>query len=531
MGNVLQNCPPSGVLFSSINLSNPAGTCQEIIKYIAVGGINNNTTAIESQQHKYATSSDGITWNGKGKGVFQFNAYSIAIGKDNLGNNLWVSVGAGINDTIASSINGTQWTARGKVISNSGRKVKFGRDETNKFLWVAVGVGTSHTIASSSDGTTWTGRGKIFATGYGVEYDKLNSLWVAVGESLASQLPRFSIATSTDGTTWTGRYGLVTNDVQFMRICYDVAVGYRGGLATWVAVGRKGAQDKCVLRSDDGINWSSDNNTSFISYASGVAYNDSNLWVVVGDNGYATSWNRQTWTSYTNTLNNYSKIIYGDNLWIAVNENNTTNTNSIATSTNATEWTFRDSKIVATKGIMYNFLPPVVSRQFTLSVREGRVNRDNNTIIFFSDSIQKYLLPPSYNFFNSTYGEPIRKIGIIFKNNTNTTDSSYFDDNYKYSSLNYLTSKYYLSIVFSFTYGSSVMTTHYQFGNNIIASNNTESIISINKIITDNFTSVNPQFIKDITYSFYLTINNNDTPIQEIYDVDVNYYLTMNFYL
>ena len=528
MGNVLQNCPPSGVLFSSINLSNPAGTCQEIIKYIAVGGIN-NTTAIESQQHKYATSSDGITWNGKGRGVFQYYAYSVAIGKDNLGNNLWVSVGVGVNDTIASSINGTQWTARGRAFSNYGLKVKFGRDETNKFLWVAVGNGT-HSITTSTNGTQWTGRGNtIFNAGYGVEYDKLNSLWVAVGESLASQPfnSKFSIATSTNGTQWTGSLQINT-----INIGYDVAFGKNAyGLPLWVVVGRKGLfGTTCAYANDSSASswWSF---KLFNSYGSGVAYNGSNLWVAVGDNGYATSSNGQTWTSYTNTLVNYSKIIYGDNLWIAVNENNTTNTNSIATSTNATEWTFRNSNILATRGIMYNFLPPVVSQQFTLSVKNGRVNRDNNTIFSSSDSIQKFLPPPSYNFFNSTFGEPIRKIGIVFKNNTNTTDSSYFDDNYKYSSLNYLTSKYYLSIVFSFTYGSSVMTTHYQFGNNIIASNNTESIISINKIITDNFTSVNPQFIKDITYSFYLTINNNDTPIDDIYNVDVNYYLTMNFYL
>jgi hypothetical protein len=71
------------------------------------------------------------------------------------------------------------------------------------------------------------------------------------------------------------------------------------------------------------------------------------------------------------------------------------------------------------------------------------------------------------------------------------------------------------------------MSITYQFGNNIIASNVTESIIPINKIITDNFTTTNPQFIKNITYSFYLAIN-NDTPIEYI---DANYYLTMNFYL
>jgi hypothetical protein len=44
-----------------------------------------------------------------------------------------------------------------------------------------------------------------------------------------------------------------------------------------------------------------------------------------------------------------------------------------------------------------------------------------------------------------------------------------------------------------------------------------------------NFTSANPQFIKNITYSFYMVIN-NDTPKERIVD-DVNYYLTMNFYL
>jgi hypothetical protein len=405
MGNVLQNCSPDGIPLSDINLNNPTSMC--LIKYIAVGGINNLSANI-IDQHKYATSSDGITWNGKGKGVFHYYAYSVAIGKDNLGNNLWVSVGTGISNTIASSIDGNTWTERGRAFSNYGKKVKFGRDGTNNFLWVAVGIGTN-TISTSTNGTTWTGRGStIFYMGNGIDYDKVNNLWIAVGDPSTLQ-PfnlQFSIATSTNGTQWTGSLQRNTMDVG-----NDVALGKDGNRnLLWVAVGRKGLFGSTYVYSNDGNNWFSGTNL-FKSYGSGVAYNGSNLWVAVGDNGYATSSNGQTWTSYTNTLVNYNQIIYGDNLWIAVNGSNTTNKESIATSTNGTVWNVRDSNIISTRGIMYNFLPPVVSSEITLTVSGGSKN-SNNTITLLNDSITTNTFITT---FNKTYGEPIRKIGIIFK--------------------------------------------------------------------------------------------------------------------
>jgi hypothetical protein len=521
MGNVLTNCPNTGVKFSNISFNDPSGTCPAPVKYIAVGGINNSSADV-SLQHKYATSSDGFTWIGKGKGVLEYYAYSIAIGKDDMAKDLLVSVGAGISNRIASSTDGgNTWTGRGNAINNYGAKVKFGRNEFNKFLWVAVGAGTN-TIATSTNGTTWsgiTGSSNILNTGYGLEYDKSNKLWVAVGQS-----PNFVIATSKNGREWTGRYG---KDFGSMSICYDVAFG-KNRYPSWVAVGQKGFLDNAVIISYDGTMWTSDFVTPISAICKGVAFNnDSKVWVVVASNGYITSTNGQTWTTINNVLSGYSKIIYENNLWIAVNDANTIN--SIATSTDATStnWTVRDSKIVSVRGIMYNFLPPVVSLQLQLLPSAYRkIIENTNMLTITTDNIPNAIIDT----FDSTNGEPIRKIGIIFKNKTNTTDSSYFDDNYQYSLFNYLNSKYYLSMSLEITYGNSIMSTWYQFGNNIIASNVNESIISINKTITDNFTTSNPIFIKKINYSFYLTGNNN-TPVVEILNNSTILYLTMNFYL
>ena len=62
-------------------------------------------------------------------------------------NTLWVAVGSGGGNTIATSTDGITWAGRGATVFNAvGRGVAYGNN-----LWVAVGYGEGNTIATSTD--------------------------------------------------------------------------------------------------------------------------------------------------------------------------------------------------------------------------------------------------------------------------------------------------------------------------------------------------------------------------------------------
>jgi hypothetical protein len=74
-----------------------------------------------------------------------------------------------------------------------------------------------------------------------------------------------------------------------------------------------------------------------------IAYNGSNLWVAVGDQGALfTSPDAQTWTSRTSGFgsNRISSVAFGNGLWVAVGQNGT-----ITTSTDGVTWTARTSNM------------------------------------------------------------------------------------------------------------------------------------------------------------------------------------------
>jgi len=288
---------------------------------IAVGsrGESGSTSTI-------AVSQDGITWSGLGTTIFTENGYDVAWN----GSNLWVAVGNGTN-TIATSINGTDWIPRSSVnsIFSTGFGVAYGSN-----LWVAVGTGTNSIATSSTNGTNWTPLGNsIFSGGgnAGVAWNGSN-LWVAVGEGTNT------IATSPNGTDWTGLGNTILNQ--------GAGVAYGSNLNLWVAVGGGGVNK--IVTSSNGSHWtpSSSGNSIFTLVCLDVAWNGSNLWVAVGSgtNTIATSINGTHWIPSTNG-NSIFSIGYGVTwnsslqLWIAVGGG----TNTIATSTNGSTWIPRSS--------------------------------------------------------------------------------------------------------------------------------------------------------------------------------------------
>jgi hypothetical protein len=273
----------------------------------------------ENAKSTIAISQDGITWSGLGATIFTENGYDVAWN----GSNLWVAVGNGTN-TIATSINGTDWIPRSSVnsIFNTGFGVAYGSN-----LWVAVGNGTMNSIATSPNGIIWTGLGNSIFTGSGnagVAWNGFN-LWVAVGEGTNT------IATSPNGTAWTGLGNTILNQ--------GAGVAYGSNL--WIAVGGGGGNK--IVTSSNGTIWtpSSSGNSLFTLACLDVAWNGSNLWVAVGNgtNTIATSINGTDWIPSTNG-NSIFSIGHGVTwntslqLWIAVGGG----TNTVATSTNGTDW-------------------------------------------------------------------------------------------------------------------------------------------------------------------------------------------------
>ena len=353
-------------------------------------GSNNNLWIVvgaEGSGNRIASSPDGITWTVRSadSGIF-YTSNGVAFGKDGSGNNLWVAVGT--SNTIATSINGTNWVGRGAtVFTTQGWAVAYGQDGSGAGLWVAVGEG-GNTIATSTNGLNWTGRGTTIFTNFGRGVTYANNQWFAVGSG-----GNF-YATSVDGINWTGRGGstvfvgsypsvscVAYAELEHTKPTY-VAVGtgtntivgstngttwtspYPSPFTTtgysvawngmqWVAVGSGG---NTIAYSADGIRWTG-NNSTITSQANDVAYgkdgSGNRIWVSggYGGNSIATSTNGIVWTGRgaTSMINPwgiaYGKDGSGNGLWVAVGGGNT-----IATSTNGIIWTGRGATVFTSVG-------------------------------------------------------------------------------------------------------------------------------------------------------------------------------------
>jgi hypothetical protein len=142
-----------------------------------------------------ATSQNGTNWSGvatnftKGTGI-AWNGY------------IWVATGQGGNNIVFSkNIMGNTWisSATPPLFSTGANGVVW---NDAKALWVAVGSGTVNTIATSYDGNVWTGLASSPFNGnaYGISLSG-SQQFVAVGTDLIGNL----IATSVNGTSWTVR--------------------------------------------------------------------------------------------------------------------------------------------------------------------------------------------------------------------------------------------------------------------------------------------------------------------------------------
>jgi len=153
----------------------------------AATGEGGNTIAISQNGTDWTSRATSTLFSTRGTGI-AWNGF------------IWVATGHGGN-TIAYSKNvmGNAWTpAATTSLFSTGANGVVWNDSVP--MWVAVGTGSTNTIATSYDGNIWTGRGNATFTvaGYGISLTGENPpQYIAAGEG------GNSIVRSTNGINWT----------------------------------------------------------------------------------------------------------------------------------------------------------------------------------------------------------------------------------------------------------------------------------------------------------------------------------------
>ena len=260
---------------------------------------------------------------------------------------MWVAVGLGDNDSIATSYDGMNWQGRGKGdLTIAGYGIAW-----NGSMWVAVGSGNNHTIATSYDGMNWQGRGKgdLTNAGYGIAWN--GSMWVAVGYGA-----EHSIATSYDGMNWQGRGGktnlftFLGNDVAWNSAHIGHVTINHPIVAACEDITLNNSGSTLAYSNNDGLSWRGLGNTVFKGDASGncIAWNG-NVWVAgCNANGDANvehtlaySYDGLQWTGIGKTLfsNAVNDVAWNGERWLAIGSDLDDGVNTkIASSSDGITW-------------------------------------------------------------------------------------------------------------------------------------------------------------------------------------------------
>jgi hypothetical protein len=190
---------------------------------------------------------------------------------------VFLAVGAGSVGTIAYSLdNGDTWTLSPSSIGVFSNFTNASR--WNGHIWVSVGSGNTNTIATSVDGEHWIGRGKyVFSnSGTSIDWSKETHLWVATGND--TSMNGYSIAYSVDGIHWIGK--------KISGILSGVSVKWNGELWVLAGIADSTVAASSIAYSRDGIHWTRVPNTFSIK-ATRVEWSDMG-WTVFGEDP---SWN------------------------------------------------------------------------------------------------------------------------------------------------------------------------------------------------------------------------------------------------
>lgn len=177
-------------------------------------------------------STDGITWTTKTTGTSN-ELYTAAFG-----NGLYVIAG-GATLRAATDPTGT-WTGYTPTLSDiKSHCVYYAPDQG---IWVAgVDAGTTGALASSTDGTTWTARTSGFTINDLNGCFTSNGSVIVMGSTTTVLTPVCDVQSSTNGTTWTNRTPADTSEA-----IYCAAVDESGFI---IVAGSK------VQSTTDGVTW------------------------------------------------------------------------------------------------------------------------------------------------------------------------------------------------------------------------------------------------------------------------------------
>jgi len=157
----------------------------------------NNIWVAVGESGKVATSSDGITWTQRTSGTgnpLRTIAY---------GNGLYIF--AGESDFKTASDPTSTWTSRSSTITSLyGRRSVY--YDPNIPIWVAgADTGTSGALASSTNGTTWTARSSSFSVAFQYAGFSSNSSVLVCGATSSIFPSEWDVQSSTNGTSYTNR--------------------------------------------------------------------------------------------------------------------------------------------------------------------------------------------------------------------------------------------------------------------------------------------------------------------------------------
>ena len=173
-------------------------------------------------------SNNGINWTNTSAQVASWRSVCWAPNVPSLGTGLFVAVGD--SGVVATSSNGTSWTARTAVTTNAWYSVCWSPE---LYLFVAVAIsGTGNRVMTSSNGIDWTLRATpADISWYSVCWAPEESLFVAVAYDGTGYGNR--VMTSPDGIRWTLR-GSAANG-NWNAVCYS------SSLRRFVAVNGSGS--------------------------------------------------------------------------------------------------------------------------------------------------------------------------------------------------------------------------------------------------------------------------------------------------
>lgn len=254
-----------------------------------------------------ATSLDGVRWEGRGNYIFSGSCNGIDWSPQQ---KKYVAVGSGTN-TVSTSMDGIYWRETNNILfsGTGGNDVKWGGG-----MWVMVGntASSGNTIAYSSDGNTWQYTANSFQTsGSRIYFDGVN--WTIYGQD-----PSYNVATSSDGIYWTLSYVSGANSLSWnlstfpypLEPCTTISPvnkyvhnhSDRGCAYIQPISLACGSGSNSIAYSVDGIQWTAIN-TSLFSHCNKAVWNGT-LWVVVGAGTYwvATSPDGLCWTGRDSAL-------------------------------------------------------------------------------------------------------------------------------------------------------------------------------------------------------------------------------------